>query len=174
VERVETPKELPPEPTSVPHNEPVPEPSEQTTSIESLLPPGAEMLSPGSDAAPAISPVTAAPTRPTRVIDSLLPPGATSEEAGPVVPGEQVPIPAAPESRPIAAHLPPGMAAVPTADGGFVTIRETARTIGEGDDEVEIKRLSAEEKSARRFRRNLILWGICLAILFGVLVAMMW
>lgn len=108
------------------------------------------------------------------MIDSLLPPGAASEETGPAVPGEQVPIPAAPESRPITANLPAGMAAVPTADGGFITIRETPRTIGEGDDEVELKRLSVEEKSARRFRRNLILWGICLVILFGVLVAMMW
>lgn len=145
--------------------------SELPPSIESLLPPGAEIALPPAAAASAVE---AAPAKPKRVIDSLLPPGAPTGDATPAMPGEQVPIPAAPENRPIAAHLPPGMAAVPTPDGGFVTIRETAKTIGEGDNEIELRRLSSEEKSARRFRRNLILCGICLAILFGVLVAMMW
>jgi hypothetical protein len=134
------------------------------TPIEALLPPGAETSPP-----PAATEV--ATVKPKRVIEALLPPGAPTGDAAP---GERVPIPAAPKPGPLAANLPPGTAAVPTPDGGFVTIKETPRTIGAGDDEIEVRRLSSTEKSARRFRRNLILWGICLAILFVVLVAMMW
>jgi hypothetical protein len=107
------------------------------------------------------------------MIDSLLPPGAATDEAVPANPGEQIPIPAAPRRAPLTAKLPPGMAAVPTPDGGFVTIKESPRTISDGDEEIEVRRLTPAEKSARRFRRNLVLWGICLAILFGVLVVMM-
>jgi DNA-directed RNA polymerase subunit RPC12/RpoP len=123
-----------------------------TIPVDSLLPPGADFLPPPSAA-----------EEPSRV-EALLPPGAAA-----------VDLAAAARPRPFTPVLLPQEAvALPTPDGGQVTIKDTPKTILSGDDEIELARLSREEKSRRRFRRNLILWGICLAILFGVVAAMMW
>lgn len=84
-------------------------------------------------------------------------------------------IPAAPRRGPLTPiQLPAGTSAVPTPGGGFVTIKDTPKTIVHGDEEIEVRRLTPEEKAQRRFRRNLILGCICLAILFAVVVAFVW
>jgi hypothetical protein len=148
--------------------QPAERPVEQNDAIESLLPPGAGVVGPP----PAVT--EPAPARPKKLIDSLLPPGAASASAA-AAPGEQVPIPAAPRRGPLTPiQLPAGTAAVPTPDGGFVTIKDTPKTIVHGDEEIEVRRLTPAEKAQRRFRRNLILGGICLAILLAVVVAFVW
>jgi hypothetical protein len=57
---------------------------------------------------------------------------------------------------------------LPTGEGGFVAVHERPRVIGEGASEVEIRRLSPEEKARRRFRKNAILFAFCLAVLMIV------
>lgn len=44
-----------------------------------------------------------------------------------------------------------------------------AKTIGAGEEAKELKRLTPEEKAARRLKMNLIMATICLLILAGVL-----
>lgn len=140
-------------------NAPVPS---NRASIDSLLPPGAA----GASAAPFAAPTEAS------AIDSLLPPGATGEAT--YAAGDEVPLPAAPKRSPIR-HLnaPAGAIVVPTPDGGFVSVRETPKTVGEGDDALELKRLSADERAKRRLRNNLIFGAFCLLILFVVLFIML-
>lgn len=157
-----------------------PQPGPQSGEVENLLPPGAASLdvllphgaldfrapetSPGADRGAASAPATA--------LDALLPPGA-GEAAATI--GEQVAIPAAPKRSPTRhLNVPANTIVVPTPEGGFVTIAETPKTVGEGEDVVEIRRLSSEEKAKRRFRKNLIFGGFCLAILIVVLVMMLW
>ena len=70
--------------------------------------------------------------------------------------------------------MPPGAITVPTPDGSFVTVRETPKIIGHGDEEIEVRRLTPQEKEQRRFRRNLILGAICLAIILAVFAALVW
>jgi hypothetical protein len=65
-------------------------------------------------------------------------------------------------------NLPPGAIAVPTEGGEMVVIAESPKTVGSGDEAVEVRRLSPEEKVRRRFRRNAILWTICILILLVV------
>ncbi len=93
-----------------------------------------------------------------KVIDSLLPPGVDA------APGAMrpLPVPKPPEDKKAAAPLKVG-------DKPKKKVR-----LGPGGEEQELKELSREEKSARRFRRNLILWSVCVAILGGVMWFMMW
>jgi hypothetical protein len=167
------------------------EPPERAPAIDSLLPPGFvanetartdsaapapgidALLPPGAADGLAISTGAPATAAPASALDALLPPGAGEMTAA--VPGEQVAIPAAPKRSPTRhLNLPENAIVVPNPEGGFVTIAETPKTVGEGEDVVEIRRLSSEEKAKRRFRKNLILGGFCLAILVVVLVIMLW
>ena len=84
-------------------------------------------------------------------------------------PGEQLPIPAAPRRLlQVPASLAPGVAIVPTEGGGYVTIQESPKVIGSGDDEVEVRRLAPAEKARRRFRKGIFLWTFCLLVLIVV------
>jgi hypothetical protein len=134
--------------------------------IEALLPPGAT----AATAAPFA--VGAGP--PASDLDALLPPGAVGSEA--IVPARvQVPIPTAPRKSPAAAtNLPAGAIAVPTPDGGFVTVRETPKTIGHGDEAIEVRRLSPDEKARRRLRNNLVMGSFCLLVIVVVVVVLLW
>jgi hypothetical protein len=58
-----------------------------------------------------------------------------------------------------------GLVTLPTADGQFRTVRDAGKVIGHGDDEVELKRLTPEEKARRRFIRNVIMAVLCLGLL---------
>lgn len=143
--------------------------------IDSLLPPGATAeFTSRSDAMAMLAAEAQASGRPKDAADNLLPP-----TAGDVVMSttlEQVAIPDAPRMMlPPPENLAPGAVAVPTEDGGYVTVRETPKTIGKGDDEIELRRLTPEEKAKRRFRRNVIMFTVCMAIL-GIfsLVMMYW
>ena len=143
-----------------------------SASIDSLLPPGAtnEFAAPGAAMLQLESQALAA-GRPKELADTLLPP-----TAGEVVMSttlEQVALPTAPRMMlPPPENLAPGAVAVPTEDGGYVTVRETPKTIGKGDDEIELRRLTPEEKAKRRMRRNIIMFCICMALL-GIITAVM-
>jgi hypothetical protein len=104
-----------------------------------------------------------------------LPPGAAAGDAAAQAAGDQVALPAAPKKAPVVpANVPAGAIVVPTPEGGFVTVRETPKTIGHGEEEIEVRRLSSQEKAARRLRNNLIFGGVCLLILLLVVVVMLW
>lgn len=136
--------------------------------VVDLLPPGASVNPPLVAEEPALPPAAASPT----AADVLLPPGT---EAGAVVqPGEERALPQLPTPElPGSALLPnvsapkaaPGTVVLPTADGRYMTVRDTPKTVGHGDEEVELRRLTDEEKSRRRLVRNLILVLICLVII---------
>ena len=59
---------------------------------------------------------------------------------------------------------------IPTEDGGFVKVQEPVKTIGYGEDEIELKRLTPEEKAKRRRVTNMIVGGLCLVVLFVTLL----
>lgn len=54
---------------------------------------------------------------------------------------------------------------IPTEDGKFVTLREPVKTVGDGDEEMELNSLTAGEKEKKKLKKNLIVWGFGLAII---------
>jgi hypothetical protein len=90
-------------------------------------------------------------------VDALLPPGADAR------PGEQValPDPSRPESAQTAGE---GQVLLPT-DAGYVVLRDPVKTVGEGDDQVELRRADPEERARKRLRKNLILWVFGIALM---------
>lgn len=123
--------------------------------IDHLLPPGAADVT-----AAAVEQTT--PQQKTSVADAMLPPGA----AGPTpnaMPGVQVPLPVS-QPGPLRPVLAPGQKkTAPGLDSLQVEGREK-----EDESLADVKKLSAEEKGKRRFRRNLIMWTVCVLILFAV------
>lgn len=57
---------------------------------------------------------------------------------------------------------------LPTPDGGTVRVEDKPKVIGRGHSEVIIRRLAPEEKSSRRFWKNVILWAGCILLLLAV------
>jgi hypothetical protein len=102
----------------------------------------------------------------------LLPPGAGqtfvsaaySRQAG--MPAPLVP-PAAPAT---AMMLPPAAPASPivSPEDNRIAVQDRPRVVGSGGRQVEVRRLSAEEKAQRRLRKNLILFGFCILVLVVV------
>ena len=62
-----------------------------------------------------------------------------------------------------------GTVLIPTDDGSYARVYEPKRTVGYGDEEVELRQLTAEEKAWRRFKRNVIMWTIGTLILSGAM-----
>jgi hypothetical protein len=58
---------------------------------------------------------------------------------------------------------------IPTADGGTVELHEPTKTVGQGEDQRELRQLTPEERARRRFRRNLIMWVVGTLVLIGTL-----
>ena len=140
-----------------------PESAASPPPIDQLLPPGADGLNTPPPSAPAVQP---------SLVDTLLPPGGIPAEGGAGA-DVQVPLPQAPLRRPIPLpDLPAGAIAIPTPDGGFVTVREEKKTISVDGAEIELKKLTPEVKAWRRFVRNSILYTICVLILFGAIYFM--
>ncbi|MDX1944735.1 MAG: hypothetical protein SFU86_04945, partial [Pirellulaceae bacterium] len=145
---------------------PTPVPLPAPSVLDTLLPPGAA-ATPASTNTIGIAPAGPVPS----VVDTLLPPGAAPVSTAAAAPGAQVAIPAAPQKAPV---LAPGAVAMPTPDGGVVAVRDKPKTLGRGDSEIELRRLSPEEKARRRFRRNLILGTVCVVILLTVAFVLGW
>jgi hypothetical protein len=62
---------------------------------------------------------------------------------------------------------------IPTEDGGQVMVREPVKTAGEGDDEIELRTRTPEERAKRRLVKNLIVWGFGLVVIAIVLIALL-
>ncbi|MCA9155207.1 MAG: hypothetical protein KDA38_10495 [Planctomycetales bacterium] len=135
---------------------------------DTLLPPGAEtpvpaaaddsLLPPGADTAPVATAATPSASRPTnRVADDLLPPGAEEVPAGPL---KQVVLPTAGKPDEPRGKAADGSILIPTADGGQVAVREPVKTISAHGEEVELRQRTPEERAARRFRKNLVIWTL--------------
>jgi hypothetical protein len=79
-------------------------------------------------------------------------------------PDETSDVPAGPEGVP---YLGPPLLAPADQDLAF---REPVRTVRHGDTVIEIRRLTPEERRARRFRRNLMMVVIGVSILLAIVV----
>ncbi len=108
---------------------------------------------PETSAPPAVDAAAAA----VEDVSALLPPGAS---AAPGAPGEQVALPQAP--RPIL--VPPSQ----SPEGNGLALRDRPKILGEGADEIEVKRLSPAEKARRRTIRNVVLFVLGLAGLLAI------
>jgi hypothetical protein len=62
---------------------------------------------------------------------------------------------------------------LPTADGRFVAVPEPAKVLNSGEGEVEIRRLTPEERARRRLRRSLFLVVAGSLLLLGALYMVM-
>jgi hypothetical protein len=113
------------------------------------------------------------PVSRTGQTDSTLPPAGTVPQLPPGVGGTPAPvnrvgatpIPASTSTRHSGAAATGSRIVLPTEDGGYVTLRDPVKTIGVGDEEVELRTLSPEEKARRKLKRNLILWGFGLLLI---------
>jgi hypothetical protein len=111
------------------------------------------------------------PTGANRGAESLLPPGISGQPgtsgkpAGPEKSSTPIPQPAAKSSE--------SRISVPTEDGGYVTLRDPVKTVGRGDDAIELRTLSPEERARRKLKRNLVLWGFGLLIISITLVLLL-
>jgi len=85
--------------------------------------------------------------------------------------GPQIDVPA--DEEPVLAPKQTGPVMIQTDDGEVVALHEPKRYVGRGADQVEVRRLSREEKTKRRTRKNLIMLiaGAVLLILTMVLLA---
>jgi DNA-directed RNA polymerase subunit RPC12/RpoP len=102
-------------------------------------------------------------------VDDLLPPAA--EKKG----GQEQPAAAPQGEQPVRKHRRPGEAAdgsvlIPTEEGKYIALREAVKTVSVGGREVELRRLTPEEKASRRFRRNLFVAGFGLIFLIVFLL----
>ncbi len=121
---------------------------------------------------PALHPhASAAPPPPTPPQPAFAPPSpASAPRPTPLAPANIPPAPRAPV--PIPAHQ--GIAPVPTSAGASTALRNRSKTVGEGEQAVELRQLSREEKAKKRFRYNLIMWSICAFILSAVFLVLVW
>ena len=169
----------PPPPSQAPEKE-----KKKRPAVDDLLPPGAPAPADAnprrttvtSNEAPS-NPILNPPQRPSRatVIDTLLPRGAGDILPSEVAPGTEVVIPDAPRKQPpLPTNVPAGAVVVPTPEGGYATIRKKAKTVGRGDEEVELKELTPQEKAKKRFRYNLVMWTVCVIILLIVFLVLAW
>ncbi len=128
-------------------------------------------------------------------MDELLPPGASSNRPIAVKKSETTDaddlLPPAAEKSPKKKRLEkadrvaedqigpskPGVAAdgsvlIPTDDGGFIALREPVKTVSVKGQEIELRRLTPEEKAARRFKRNLFVAGFGMLFLIAMMLIM--
>ena len=101
-------------------------------------------------------------------LKSVLPPSANGE---PAVPGAEQPLPMAGINTLSGTSAgAPETVLLPIEDGRYVAVREPVKTVRTGDGEVELRKLSPEEKSRRRSRRTVIMWVICTVVLVAALL----
>ena len=107
------------------------------------------------------------------VVDTLLPPGAPFDPAA--MSTEQVVLPDAPPPapRPMPAAAT-GRLIVPTPDGDYVTVenKEGVKTISDRGEEIEIRKLSPEERLRRRRVKNAVMFTLAILLLAVVIYIM--
>ncbi len=144
--------ELPIEqPTAPPTSEPPPPVTSDVPVVESIA---------TSDPAPVVEPAAAIEATPVQ--EELTPDAA--ELVAAITLGDAPAVVAPPEDIP---HMGPA-SVEPTA--AELELREPVRTIRQGDTVIEIRRLTPEERRARRFRRNLMMIVIGVSILLAIVV----
>ncbi len=116
-------------------------PASDRSEVDELLPPGVS------------SPKPATKERPRSEVDELLPPSAEKPREPKTKPKDTVEEAYRPTRPGVAAD---GSILVPTDDGNYIALREPIKTVSKGNREVELRRLSPEEKARRRFKRNLL------------------
>jgi hypothetical protein len=135
-----------------------------TSTVDALLPPGA---------AGSVTDESEAAVSRRSVVDTLLPPGAPADPAA--MPTEQVALPDAPPPapKPMPAAAP-GRLVVPTPDGDYVTVenKEGVKTISSKGEEIEIRKLSPEERARRRRVKNAVMFTIGILLLAVVIFFM--
>lgn len=91
------------------------------------------------------------------------------------MPTEQVALPdappPAPKPMPVAAA---GQLVVRTPDGDYVTVenKEGVKTISSQGEEIEIRKLSPEERARRRRVKNIVMFTFAIVLLLIVIVIM--
>ena len=95
--------------------------------------------------------------------DAARSPGGGAASGGTTTPG-RTPVPISSTSgATVAARRPSGEGGslvIPTEDGGFVTLRDPVKTVGDGDEMIELQSLPPEEREKRKLKKNLIIWGV--------------
>ena len=120
-----------------------------------------------SDAAP--EEVTSPPPFTVPVQPSPQPPAPIQQ-----APIQQAPIQQAPQGAPASESIAEKQGrqretvVIPTEDGDYVAVREPVKTVGKGSEEIELRRLSPEERLQRRRVTNAIMIFFCLTILILV------
>ncbi|MGI8981424.1 MAG: hypothetical protein ACR2FY_19530 [Pirellulaceae bacterium] len=156
--------------------------------VNDLLPPGADpllppatapqstvdtLLPPAAAAAGVVAPEADETFSRHTVVDTLLPPGTSTDPSA--NPTEQVALPAAPPPapKPIPASAP-GRLVLPTPDGDYVTVenKEGVKTISDRGEEIEIRKLSPEERLRRRRAKNAVMFTIAILLLAVVIYIM--
>jgi hypothetical protein len=103
---------------------------------------------------------SAANLLPPAADNGLLPPAAGGGEMA----ATPVPLPNVDEI------LPPQSLAVAEPEANFVSTREPPKkVIKVGREEIILKRLTPEEKAARRLKNNIVLFFLCMSV-FGLIV----
>ncbi len=62
---------------------------------------------------------------------------------------------------------------LPTPDGGIVRLRDPVKTIGSGDDAIELRSRSSEQRETWRLKKNLIMWTVGLLVLGITIIILM-
>jgi hypothetical protein len=111
-------------------------------------------------------------------VDQMLPPGASS---GPIPsPGAEVALPSQQAAAQVAATQNQKIEAgedeilIPTEDGQTAVIRNRPKTIFDGEEEVELREMTPEEKSKKRTKKNLFVWTFCVLVLFAVVAILLY
>jgi hypothetical protein len=103
-------------------------------------------------------------------IDELLPPGVEPENSSAADGGGS----SAEGVVEITGDLPEGVVVLPSSDGGFVAVRESVKTVEFGGEEVELRKLTPEEKARKRLFRTIFMavFGLVFLTLIAVVLIM--
>lgn len=63
---------------------------------------------------------------------------------------------------------------IPLETGGYMAVREPVKTVRHRGEEIELRKLTPEEKAQRKLVRNLFLFVFSIVILLGVMAAFSW
>jgi hypothetical protein len=107
---------------------------------------------------PSISP---APDRAVPDQNPNLPYSLVAEPGGPSI--ESFPV------REGVQPVPERMFVIPTIEGGQAVIRDPAKVAVSGSRRRELPERSSQQRSAGRFTKNLIVYGLCAVVLLAVL-----
>jgi hypothetical protein len=73
----------------------------------------------------------------------------------------------------VVAKVAPDTVVIPTDDGRYVAVRQKEKTIRFKGEEVEVRRLTPEEKARKRFVKNVVMGLFGIAVLAAVAIILM-